>query len=104
MNYDIHIYWSNDQEKSEVLALKELLTYLGVQTYPLVNVPVGPHPLPMFESHVTSEQLPTIESALLTNRRDCSILIHEKTNDHMYDHTTGARWLGKPLALNLEYF
>jgi aromatic ring-cleaving dioxygenase len=30
-------------------------------------------------------------------------LIHEKTNDHMYDHTEGARWLGTPLELNLEF-
>jgi len=30
-------------------------------------------------------------------------LVHEKTGDHMYDHTKGARWLGEPLELNLEF-
>ena len=40
---------------------------------------------------------------LVANRVNCSILVHEKTNDHMYDHTKGARWLGTPLELNLEF-
>jgi len=40
---------------------------------------------------------------LVANRVNCSILIHEKTNDQMYDHTEGGRWLGSPLELNLEF-
>jgi len=47
--------------------------------------------------------LPAIEAQLVANRVNCSILVHEKTNDHMYDHTKGARWLGTPLELNLEF-
>jgi aromatic ring-cleaving dioxygenase len=55
----------------------------------------------MFEAHVSAENLPAIEDQLVANRANCSILIHEKTNDYMYDHTEGARWLGTPLELNL---
>ena len=37
----------------------------------------------MFESHVTTQTLTVIESLLTVNRKSCSILIHEKTRDHV---------------------
>lgn len=52
---------------------------------------------------MSAANLPTIEAELIVNRVNCLILIHEKTNDHMYDHTEGARWLGTQLELNLEF-
>ena len=103
MNYDIHIYWRNNDERDEALILKQLLIDNKVHTFSLAEFPIGPHPFPMFEAHVSAEELPTIEVQLVANRVNCSILIHEKTNDHMYDHTEGARWLGTPLELNLEF-
>jgi DOPA 4,5-dioxygenase len=103
LNYDIHTYWHNNEERDEALKLKQLLIDNNVQTFSLVEIPIGPHPLPMFEAHVSTENLPAIEARLVANRVNCSILVHEKTNDHMYDHTKGARWLGTPLELNLEF-
>ena len=103
MNYDIHTYWRNSDERAEALRLKNLLMENNVQTFSLVDFRIGPHPLPMFEAHVNVADLPDIELKLSANRVTCSILIHEKTNDHMYDHTVGARWLGTPLELNLEF-
>jgi DOPA 4,5-dioxygenase len=103
MNYDIHTYWSNEDERNEALNLKKILIDNQIQTFSMVDQPIGPHPLPMFEAHVSSQRLPAIEALLVANRVNCSILIHEKTGDHMYDHTKGARWLGKPLDLNLEF-
>ena len=103
MNYDIHTFWRNSDERDEALNLKEIVTDNNVQTFSLVEFPIGPHPLPMFEAHASSTSLLAIEAQLVANRVNCSILIHEKTNDHMYDHTIGARWLGTPLELNLEF-
>ena len=57
----------------------------------------------MFKSYVTTQTLSGIELLLATNRKSCSILIHEKTGDHVYDHTKGARFLGEPLELNIEF-
>ncbi len=94
MNYDIHTYWCNNYERDEALKLKQILIDNKVQTFSLVEIPIGPHPLPIFEAHVSAENLPVTEAQLVANRVNCSILIHEKTNDHMYDHTEGARWLG----------
>ena len=103
MNYDIHTYLRNAGEREEALKLKQLLIDNNVQTFSLVDVPIGPHPLPMFEAHVSAENLPAIEALLVVNRVNCSILIHEKTGDHVYDHTKGARFLGEPLELNIEF-
>ena len=103
MNYDIHVYWRNSYEREEALALQKVLIENNVQTFSLVEKPIGPHPYPMFESHVNSQTLPIIESLLVANRKSCSILIHEKTGDHIYDHTKGARFLGEPLELNIEF-
>jgi DOPA 4,5-dioxygenase len=103
LNYDIHTYWRNNEERDEALKLKQLLIDNNVQTFSLVDIPIGPYPLPMFESHVSAEDLPAIEALLNANRVNCSILIHEKTGDHVFDHTKGARFLGEPLELNIEF-
>lgn len=78
MNYDIHIYWRNNDERNEALALQKILTGNNVQTFPFVEKAIGPHPYPMFESHLTNQTLPVIESLLVANRKSRSILIHEK--------------------------
>jgi DOPA 4,5-dioxygenase len=103
LNYDIHTYWRNNDERDEALKLKQILIDNKVQTFSLVEIPIGPHLLPMFEAHVSAENLPVTEAQLVANRANCSILIHEKTNDQIYDHTEGGRWLGTPLELNLEF-
>jgi len=103
LNYDIHTYWRNAAERKEALRLKQILIDNDVQTFSLVEVPIGPHPLPMFEAHVSAENLPAIEALLVANRVNCSILIHEKTGDHLYDHTKGSHFLGEPLELNNEF-
>ena len=102
MNYDIHIYRRNNNERNEALELQKVLIENNIQTFPFVEKPIGPHPYPMFESHITTQTLPVIESLLVVNRKSCSILIHEKTDYHVYDHTKGARFLGEPLELNIE--
>jgi len=103
LSYDIHTCWRNTDELDKALKLKQILIDKKLQTFSLVEFPIGPHPLPMFEAHVSAENLPVTEAQLVANRVNCSILIHEKTNDRMYDHTEGARWLGTPLELNMEF-
>jgi len=78
LNYDVHTYWRNSDESDEALKLKEILIDNNVQTFSLVEFPIDPHPLLMFESHVSATNLPAIEAQLVTNRVNCSILIHKK--------------------------
>ena len=76
MNYDIHVYWRNDEERNEAILLKKVLLENNVQCFSFVEQPIGPHPLPMFEAHVDSERLAGIEQLLTENRKNCSILIY----------------------------
>ena len=103
LNYDIHVYWRNNEERNEAILLNKVLLENKVQCFAFVEKPIGPHPLPMFEAHVDSNNLANIEKLLIENRKNCSILIHEKTGDHLYDHTKGARFLGEPLKLDIEF-
>ena len=103
LNYDIHVYWRNDEERNEAILLNKVLLENKVQCFAFVEKPIGPHPLPMFEAHISSERLTEISALLTNSRKECSILIHEKTGDHVYDHTKGARFLGEPLELNIEF-
>ena len=39
MNYDIHIYWRNAEEREEAKKLQQLLISKNVQTFPFVEKP-----------------------------------------------------------------
>eukprot|EP00455_Lapot_gusevi_P034180 TRINITY_DN3760_c0_g1_i1.p1 TRINITY_DN3760_c0_g1~~TRINITY_DN3760_c0_g1_i1.p1 ORF type:complete len:116 (+),score=23.75 TRINITY_DN3760_c0_g1_i1:226-573(+) len=68
----------------------------------LVNRPIGPHPLPMFEGHIyTPEQFSRFVPWLCLNHQDFSILVHPNTDDAVADHTGSAIWIGKQLDLNI---
>jgi aromatic ring-cleaving dioxygenase len=103
MNYDVHVYWDNPKQREEAELIKYNLDTMGVVTFNMVDNPIGPHPLPMFEAKADDSILPKIEDLLAKIRKSCSVLIHKNTGSHMYDHTYGARWVGEPLALNLDF-
>ena len=65
MNYDIHTYWRNDAERNIALELKQLFTQNQVQTFSLVDIPIRPHPLPIYKAHVSAQRLPEIEALLV---------------------------------------
>ncbi len=70
----------------------------------LIDRPIGPHPLPMFEINFTEQAAPAVEALLRTHRQELSILIHEVTGRDKRDHSEGARWLGEPLELDFSSF
>lgn len=60
---------------------------------------VGPHPIPQFEIHFTEDALPDIVP--LIEASGLTALVHPLTDDDLADHTSFARWIGQPLALDL---
>jgi aromatic ring-cleaving dioxygenase len=67
LNFDIHVYWRNKDERYEALQLQKILIENIVQYFPFVEKAIGPYPFLMFESHVTSQDLPAIEKLLIEN-------------------------------------
>jgi len=60
---------------------------------------VGPHPIPQFEVHFRKSALPSVLSLIETS--GLTALVHPLTDDDLADHTTLARWIGKPIELDL---
>ena len=97
--YHAHIYYSTNQ-RAAALALREAFSrspeilFVGR----LMDRPVGPHPLPQFEVHFHEQSLSTVVAAIEVS--GLTALIHPLTDDDLADHTSLARWVGEPLALD----
>jgi DOPA 4,5-dioxygenase len=101
MNYHAHIYWQNEAQRFEALYLRQPLQELGCQLGNLHDEPIGPHPHAMYQVNYNSSNAPQVEDLLY--KAKLHILLHEDTGDDLRDHTIGARWIGRPLTLDLKW-
>ncbi len=105
--FDAHIYFSESQrgaaEKLRKAAIAEFrgrVFFVGE----MIPVPIGPHPLPMFEMNFPKELFAEVVLWLMHFRGELSVLVHELTGDDLYDHTQAALWLGGAVPLDLARF
>jgi len=102
MDYHAHIYWRDAQQRQQAMALREYLHDRGCALGRIWDQPIGPHPLPMFQVMYSTEIKDCIESRLET--AGLTVLLHEDIGeDHVRDHTEGARWINGPLDLDLDF-
>lgn len=101
MHYHAHIYWQNEDQRREALLLRQSLQALDCSLGRIWDEPIGPHPYAMYQVNYNSSNVNLVESILAKTSLD--ILLHEDTGDDVRDHTTGARWLGNELALDIEW-
>lgn len=102
MKYHAHVYWRDTAEKKTALGLRSHLERLGCLLGQVHDHPIGPHPLPMYQVMYDTVKQPQVESFL--NQTNLSILLHEDVGeDHVRDHTDGARWINQSLVLNLDF-
>ena len=102
MNYHAHIYWTDQISRAMAIGMREHLDELGCTLGPIRDRRVGPHALPMYQAEYHDLIQPDVEAFLSENADGISILLHEDTGQHLADHTTGARWIGIPLALDID--
>lgn len=102
--YHAHIYFNLQQQaiaeevRFTLAAAIPELTYLGR----LIPMPIGPHPLPMFEIHIPAQILETAIATIDSKRQGLTVLIHPVQADELEAHTTKALWLGEPVLLKLD--
>ena len=101
MHYHAHIYWQNEDQRREALYLRQPLQELGCQLGTIHNEPIGPHPHAMYQANYNSNIAEEVVQLLSKTKLD--ILLHEDTGDDLRDHTEGARWIGRPLTLNIKW-
>lgn len=104
--YHAHVYYQLDNRGTaadfhrrlrEILAAGDIPQFLFVGE--MRDRPVGPHPIPQFELHFTRECLAQIIT--LIEATGLTALVHPLTDDDLADHTRLARWIGRPLQLDL---
>ena len=86
---EVFLAWTSSGERPEV-------EYVGA----MADGPVGPHPQPQYELHFAARAQPRVAAAI--EGAGLRALIHPLTDDDLADHTTHARWIGDPLALDLS--
>jgi len=104
--YHAHIYFDLSQRAlaqqvhQRIVDAIPALSYIGK----LIPKPIGPHPKPMFEIHIPSSALNESITTIDALRDGLDVLIHPVHSDDLAAHTTDAKWLGKPLQLNVAIF
>lgn len=98
-----HVYFSADQIERATEVRQNLASALPQLTYlgKLITRPIGPHTKPMFEIHIPAAEIERIMPVIDELRQGLSVLIHPVQENELEAHTTGARWLGEKLPLDL---
>jgi DOPA 4,5-dioxygenase len=101
-SYHAHLYFE-PARREEAHGLRDAAARaLGdvATVYPPRDLPVGPHPSPMFEIAFTRDALAAVLGWVEANRGDFTVLVHPETGDDVADHRDHAIWLGRPLPLD----
>ena len=101
--FHIHVYFTPSSRQHAERLRERIVSELGLQTSALIDRPVGPHPLPMFQSNFMLSNMPTVIAHLLNYRGSLDVLIHAETGDDVTDHTQNAIWLGTPVPLDIDF-
>ena len=103
--FHAHIYFDANSRESAAALQASMIADLpaSVQVSRLVDRPIGPHPLPMFEADFARDEYPIVRAYLESHRRSHTVLIHQVSEDEVWDHTEGAEWLGEPLKLDIQF-
>ena len=97
--FHAHIYYSAE-ERAKAAALRQAfgsapeILFIGSMT----DRPVGPHPIAQFEVHFRERSLAKVIAAVEAS--GLTALVHPLTHDDVADHTSLARWIGVPLAVD----
>lgn len=99
--YHSHIYFTLEEyDKAERVRSNMRRHLVGIaDVYDLVDYPIGPHTMPMFEIDFPAKSMGKVVEVLLEFREGLSILIHPLSGDHYADHTEYPIWIGKPVEL-----
>jgi|SRR5690606_35929005 len=105
--FDAHIYFDETTIQEASIFREKCLKHFGqaeVFVGFMIDQPIGPHPLPMFEINFPRNLFGEVVLWLLHNHGKLSILVHELTGDDYLDHTDYALWIGRPVELDISAF
>ena len=102
-----HVYYDAAQRPAAEALRERLARRLAPGSEPqllyvgrMAEGPIGPHPLPQFESHFAGRWRKAVGAEIAA--AGLRALLHPLTNDDLADHTSLAHWIGEPLELDLS--
>ncbi len=99
-DYHAHIYFDGEGQRRVAQALRDEIDHrFDIFVSRLVDRPIGPHPVPMFEVAFDPSMFATIVPWLMLNRDGLSVLVHPNTGFAKADHLVNALWLGEQKQL-----
>lgn len=107
--YDVHVYYETQDQFHQALKLREKMQsmFSWMRFYSPKSVPIGPHPLPMWEAdfgaYENRDKLGDVCRFLQDHHGELSVMIHPHSTDGDYaDHTKHIIWFGPKLDLRLQ--
>jgi DOPA 4,5-dioxygenase len=98
--YHAHIYY-DPAERPAATALRDdfgrdpAILLVG----PMIDAPVGPHPIAQYEVHFLAAARAAVVAAI--EATGLRALVHPLTDDDLADHTSLAHWIGTPVELDV---
>jgi aromatic ring-cleaving dioxygenase len=103
--YHAHVYYSPGERAAAEALRQAFVALAGAGEAPSVlfvgrmtEEGVGPHPLPQYEIHFRARSLEEVVARIEAS--GLRALVHPLTDDDLADHTSLARWIGEPVALD----
>ncbi len=102
--YHAHIYYRPETREIAAALRKAIDEKFNVILGRWRDMPVGPHPEPMYQVAFSTAEFDRLVPWLMINHQNLDIFIHPMTGDDLEDHRDYAIWIGNKLSLKLDFF
>ncbi len=99
-SWHAHVYYDSGTQDVAAALREQVGERFVVQMGRWHAVPVGPHPVAMYQIAFDTALFPTLAPFLALNRRGLTILLHPNTDSPHDDHLEHAMWMGAVLDLD----
>jgi aromatic ring-cleaving dioxygenase len=103
-SYHAHVYYDAATRPAAAQIREALGAAFSVVLGRWHDEPVGPHPQGMYQVAFEAAEFPRVVPWLMAHHAGLSVLIHPNSGDDLGDHSERALWLGRQLALRLDFF
>jgi len=101
-DYHMHVYYDPADRTRAALLREWVEARFPVRMGRWHDVPVGPHPMAMYQILFPVELFPVIVPFVMLNRMGLTVLLHPESGRPRDDHTLHATWMGAVLPLNTD--
>ncbi|MSO76942.1 MAG: 4,5-dioxygenase [Alphaproteobacteria bacterium] len=103
IDWHAHVYF-DPASRPDAIALRKAIVaaFPDVTMGRVHDVPVGPHPVPMYQVLFPPALFATLVPWLTLNRGELTVFLHPNTGEALIDHRDRALWLGAQAPLKLD--